>query len=400
MARTKPSLPGRRATPSWPWVVAVASLTVFIAANLVYPSDDADLLWIGMFTGILGAFVVVGAILSTRVPGNAVGPVLLLSGALLATTIAVGAVSVMGARTGAMSPEVVALAGHINDAGFTLPIIVVLIGVPLIFPDGRLLSPRWRWIVVLAVVAYGSSLVAQVFGPDPIGAAEVPNPLAVPARFPVLEVLDAFANGSSVIGFGAAIAAVVVRYRRGDPIERQQLKWPAASVALALVFPVAFVAPPGLAADIAFLIGLVALLTLPICIGIAVLRYRLYEIDRVISRTLSWAIVTGTLLAVFVATVVGLQGLLDDLTQGGTLAVAASTLVAFALFQPLRRRVQHAVDRRFDRARYDGERTAAGLADRLRHEVDLGAVGVSLTGAVERSLRPTTVGLWLRDQDR
>jgi hypothetical protein len=144
----------------------------------------------------------------------------------------------------------------------------------------------------------------------------------------------------------------------------------------------------------------VALLTLPICIGIAVLRYRLYEIDRVISRTLSWAIVTGTLLAVFVATVVGLQGLLDDLTQGGTLAVAASTLIAFALFQPLRRRVQHAVDRRFDRARYDGERTAAGLADRLRHEVDLGAVGVSLTGAVERSLRPTTVGLWLRDQDR
>jgi hypothetical protein len=392
----QPALATRR--PRWPWVVAVASLGLFVTANLADPSAEADLLWTGMFTGILAAFVIVGAILTTRVPGNAVGPVLLFSGALLATTIAIGTLSIVGAATGALPMEVVALAGLINDAGFTLPIIVVLIGIPLIFPDGRLLSPRWRWIVVLAVVAYLCSVTAQALGPGPVGASGLPNPFAVPALYPVLEVLDAFANGSSVIGFGAAIAAIVVRYRRGDPIERQQLKWPAASIALALVFPIAFVVPEGPIADTAFLLGLIALLTLPIGIGIAVMRYRLYEIDRIISRTLSWGLVTGVLILVFGGLVIGLQALLDGWTQGGgTLAVAASTLIAFALFQPLRRRVQRAVDRRFDRARYDGERTAAAFAERLREEVDLGTVQTTLTGSVEHALRPAVIGVWLRE---
>jgi hypothetical protein len=384
-----------RTRPRWPWAIAVGSLSLFAFANLLYLSADADLVWTGMFTAILGAFVMVGALLTTRVPGNAVGPVLLLSGALLATTIAIGTLSVIGAMSGLVPVEVVTLAGLINDAGFTLPIIVVLIGVPLIFPDGRLLSPRWRWIVRLAVVAYAASLVAQVLGPGPIGAAELPNPFAVPALFPLLEALDAFANASSVVGFAAAIVAVVIRYRRGDPIVRQQLKWPAASIALALVFPIAFVAEDGPVADAAFLLGLVSLLTLPICIGIAVARYRLYEIDRIVSRTLSWAIVTGVLVAVFAVLVVGLQAALDDLTQGGTLAVAASTLVAFALFQPVRRKVQRAVDRRFDRARYDADLTAAAFAERLRDEVDLTTLAGELERTTLAALRPAGATLWL-----
>ena len=136
--------------------------------------------------------------------------------------------------------------------------------------------------------------------------------------------------------------------------------------------------------------------TVPIAIGIAVLRYKLYEIDRLVSRTIGWALVTGVLVAIFAVGVLALQALLAGFTQGQTLAVAASTLTAFALFQPVRRRVQTAVDRRFDRARYDGERTAAAFADRLREQVDLVSLSGDITGTVDTALRPTSIGVWLR----
>ena len=137
-------------------------------------------------------------------------------------------------------------------------------------------------------------------------------------------------------------------------------------------------------------------LAMPIAIGIAVTRYRLYEIDRIISRTIGWAIVTGALVAVFVGLVVTLQGALASVADQGTLAVAISTLVAFALFQPLRRRVQRAVDRRFDRARYDGELTAAAFAGRLRNEVDLEGLEADITATVAFALHPATASIWVR----
>ncbi len=176
---------------------------------------------------------------------------------------------------------------------------------------------------------------------------------------------------------GLGLAGQVVRYRRGTGIERLQVRWLAAAVSVVLV---GFI---GLFLELVIrttsgplasaLIAYAGILLMPIAIGIAVLRYRLYEIDRLISRTIGWAIVTGILVAVFGVLVVALQAALTPVTDESTLAVAASTLVAFALFQPLRRRVQRAVDRRFDRARYDGERVAAGFAERLRNQVDLEA---------------------------
>jgi len=137
-------------------------------------------------------------------------------------------------------------------------------------------------------------------------------------------------------------------------------------------------------------------MTIPIATGIAVLRYHLYDIDRVISRSIGWAAVTSVLVAVFVVAVVALQALLEGITQGQTLAVAASTLLAAALFQPLRRRVQVAVDRRFDRARYDGERTAAAFGERLRNEVDLAGLETELTETVALALRPGSTTVWIR----
>ena len=145
-----------------------------------------------------------------------------------------------------------------------------------------------------------------------------------------------------------------------------------------------------------FIVALVAAAGIPIAVGIAILRYRLYDIDRLISRTIGWAVVTAVLVAVFVGGVVVMQAALAPVTRENTFAVAVSTLVAFALFQPLRRRVQRVVDRRFDRARYDGQRTTAVFAERVRNEVDLGTLHAELVATAAEAVRPTGAGLWLR----
>ena len=392
----------------WPWVVALASIVIFVVSNLAYPEGESDLVWTAMFAGIIAAFVVVGALLCVRVPSNPIGLVMLGSGVTLAATVTLGMFSVLAADRGDVPIELITLAALLNDIGFTVPIVVVLIGVPLIFPDGRLLSPRWRWIIVVSVAALTATALAQLLGPRPIGSVEVANPFYAPALAPLVEMLDTFSSWSSIIGFGAAALAVVIRYRRGDDIERHQLKWLiAVAVVAAIAFPFAFIFPGTFAADLAFLLGLLALLALPLVIAIAILRYRLYDIDRLVSRTIGWGLVTGVLGAMFVILVIALQGLLAALTQGlvaeftqgQTLAVAASTLVAFACFQPLRRRVQRAVDERFDRSRVDGQRTADAFAERLRDEVDLESLAAELERTVVGAIRPTAAALWLPDQN-
>jgi hypothetical protein len=164
----------------------------------------------------------------------------------------------------------------------------------------------------------------------------------------------------------AAAAAIVVRYRRGDLVERLQIRWLGAAIAICVVGFTGTATESALRGDngplLTLLVLYVGILAIPIAIGTAVLRYRLYEIDRLISRTISWALVTGVLVVAFATGVVALQAVLEGLTQGETLAVAASTLVVFALFQPVRRRVQRIVDRRFDRARYDGQKVVDAFA--------------------------------------
>jgi hypothetical protein len=377
-------------------MVATAALVVFGLANVIYPADEADRLFTAMFGAIMFAFVLVGALLSVRVPRNVIGPMLLGSGTTLAVTVAVGTLAVVAATSGDLPTPVIAGALLLNDIGFIVPIIVVLIGVPLVFPDGRLLSPRWRWILVMAIAALMAQAVSDTFGPGPLGAREIANPFAIPALEPILATLSALAFLLLEVGFTGAVLAVVLRYRRGGEVERHQLKWLIAVVGVAAVaFPVAFIVPISLVADAAFLTGYLALLALPLAIGIAILRYRLYDIDRIISRTIGWTIVSGLLVAAFAVLVIGLQSMLAGVTQGDTLAVAASTLVAFALFQPLRRTVQHAVDRRFDRARYDAQLTVDAFAERLRDEVDLDTLATELERTVVGTMRPSAASVWL-----
>ena len=147
---------------------------------------------------------------------------------------------------------------------------------------------------------------------------------------------------------------------------------------------------------LAWIPAILAYPTIPIAISVAVLRYRLLEIDRIVSRTIAYTLVTGILAMVFAAAILLLQGLLATFTQGQTVAVAASTLAVFALFQPVRRRVQRVVDRRFDRGRYDAERTALAFSERLRHEVDMEAVTLDLAQTTRQTVAPTSLAIWLR----
>jgi hypothetical protein len=286
---------------------------------------------------------------------------------------------------------------------------VLYASVMFVFPSGRLPAGRWGTFARIGLPVAILAAVVALFGPTvnvnlsayPSGVT-VPNPFAVGPELPVWDLL---ASGTSfviqlVVMFGAGIS-LVWRFRRASGIERLQLRWigaAAAAVVLAVLLGlvVGSLAPALAEAGVVWIPAIFAFAGIPVTIGIAVLRYRLYEIDRIISRTIGWAITTGLVVAVFAGLIVGLQALLAPIVRESTLAVAASTLVAAALVQPVRRRVQAVVDRRFNRSRYDAERTAAAFATRLRDEVELEAVADDLRVTVARSVHPTGSGLWLR----
>jgi hypothetical protein len=277
-----------------------------------------------------------------------------------------------------------------------------------LFPTGKLPEGRWRRYAALVLGLIWGMVIISAFWPvltvEPAGAAgiiEIPNPIGLlPPR--ILDIrLPAQWMGPVVLPLilVASIAAIAGRYRGSRDLERLQMRWLVAAFgSIAIAVPAGLVIatvfdPRG---EVAWVPASLAFLLPPIAIGIAVTRYRLYEIDRFISRGLSWAVLSGLLLAVYAGAVLLLQTVLGDVIQGQTVAVAGSTLLAAALFQPLRRRIQVAVDHRFNRARYDAERTATDFAERLRDEVDLTALSGDIVGVVDTALRPSTIGVWIR----
>ena len=370
----------------------IASI-VISALTLVAP--DADPTGGLLFGAATLSFGLVGLLLVVRAPGNRIGPVLVLAGALLAFAYGCDVYGQAGAAAEPAWPGS-AYASLLGDALFVIPIIVALIGIPLIFPDGHLISRRWRLVVWLTVMALTANTLSTLIGPS-TATSGVDNPFAVPGLEPLAAFLGGFASASSVVGFGAAAAALWIRYRRGDTTERQQLKWLVAVAALAAVFfPIAFIVPVPEIGNVAFILGSLTLVAMPLAIAVAILRYRLYDIDRIVSRTISYGVITALLVAVFLVVNVGLQAALSSVTSSNAWAVAGSTLLAAALFTPVRLRVQHVVDRRFDRARYDADRLTIEFGDRLRDEVDLSTLGDELDATVRRAFAPAGVGLWLR----
>jgi len=379
--------------------LGVAAVTAVVAGLLLMPPERStpDLL---LFLVVVVTVSGVGTFLAMRVPGNVIGWLLLASGLLFGYGILSGGYAYRSIDDPTGLWPGTALLGWLNNLLFLPPVMIVVVAVPLVFPDGHLLSPRWRWVAAALAIGTLAAGVRPAFAPGPMGDLGIDNPFGRPGLEPLINTIDTLAAVTALPVFIASMASVVVRYRRGGPIERHQLKWLIAVTALAAAsLPFAFVGGTlGLtvAANAAWFVGFLAIAALPIAIGIAILRYRLFEIDRIISRTLGWAIVTGVLVAVFAGAVVLLQAALTPFTHENTIAVAASTLVAFALFQPLRRRVQRAVDRRFDRARYDGQKTVDAFAEQLRDRVELTAIRGGVLATVDTVVRPTSMGLWLR----
>lgn len=348
------------------------------------------------FLAVSTSYVLVGLLLSGRRGAGRIATVLLAGGALLAATpfgYSVGGELVFENPANVQANALFIIGPVAFGPAFSL----ILPVLALVFPTGGLPSRRWHMPVALVIGALGVGTALELLRPGRITDAEGSlNPFGVnwlPASLLDISItlISVGIVGSMVLG----VAAVLIRYRHGDGTLRQQLRWFVAA-ALLVAVPLPLSALTGEGGPFWGAVACVGLLLVPISVGIAVTRHRLYEIDRLLSRTIGWALVTGILVATFSAMVVGLQALLVGVTQGQTLAVAASTLVAFALFQPVRRRVQSAVDRRFDRTRYDGERTVAAFTARLRDQIDLAGLQADLATTVGAALHPASTGVWVR----
>jgi hypothetical protein len=375
-------------------VLAIASIATFIVVAITRPGTD--FVYATLFGAATTSFVLVGFVLLDRVPGNRIGAMLMIAGTLFAVAFGLDAYATAAAAAQPPWPGA-ALASVIGDPIFIWPIVIALVGIPVVFPDGHLISSRWRWLVGLAVVAVIADALSSMLVPGVVGNTNLQNPLAIPELAPITAALGAFSSLTSIIGFGGAAAALWVRYRRGDLIERQQLKWLLAVAAVAAIFyPIAFIIPDTTVSGVAFILGSLTLVAFPIAIAVAILRYRLFEIDRIVSRTVAYLLITAVLVATYALAILVLQAPLGTVTGGDTVSVALSTLFVAAMFQPVMRRVRRAVDRRFDRARVDAERTTAAFSERLRDQVDIAAVVDDLDRTVRGALKPTSIGLWLR----
>ena len=382
------------------WALAVGGPIAILAWSLLMVEDigAVDDAWaIPLYGLVVSTWGVVGAFLATRRPDNRTGWLLWTIGVGLGLALAGQAWAYAGVQSSAgvlPGTMVGATLGQLFNPTFMLIVLV-----PMLFPDGRFMSRTWAAAGLISVLAAAAMLVGSAIRPGPLeGMPELDNPLGVPALAGVSELLIGLANLYTLPALLIGIAAAVVRFHRGSAVERKQLQWFGSVLVLALLMLLTTFVVPAPYDQLAWVVASLSIGLVPIAIGIAVLRYRLYEIDRLISRTIGWALVTGLLVGAFALLVLGSSAVLEPLTGGNTLAVAGSTLVVALLFAPVRSRVQRAVDRRFDRSRYDGERTLAAFGERLRDEVDLATIRADVLATVETSVRPTRVGLWLRER--
>jgi hypothetical protein len=336
-------------------------------------------------------YATVGLVLSLRRPANPIG--WLYAAAGLVWSLGIPGDAWVGQLVAEQRPlplaAQVAAVGEFNWApatvlGVTLPALLV--------PDGRLRSRRWRPVAVAGVVAAVLVGVGAGLAPGRLEDNPIANPFGLAG--PAGAVAATMAGVGTILwaaSLVASLACVVLRFRSSRGVERQQLRWVAAGAAAAVAGLLAGAAAPQgtLVASVLY----ASVLCIPLAVAVAVLRYRLWDLDHLVSRTVTYAVVTALLVVPYLLIVPAAGRLVAG---SGSLAVAAATLAAAALFQPLRRRVQDLVDRRFNRRRYDAARTVEGFAARLRDQVDLDALSAELLAVVDHTMQPAAASLWLR----
>jgi hypothetical protein len=384
------------------WLLALtANLLTYVFFVVPDPTRSPAVETFGWMTSSLPfmAFVTVGTVIVAHRPKNVIGWLCCAIGAAASFS---GLGSSSAARSIAADPDRIPGAPVLHLLGqvqFVVPLLGLLPVLVLVFPTGRLPSRRWRpvlWIVAAGLALYVASTMLK---PGPAGDGLPDNPLGIAAADRLLGPIVAVSGLLLAVFVVLVLASLVVRFRRARGDERQQLKWLLYGVILLVLLiptvgrvveriPSPFVGP---------VFAAVMFSIVPVAIGLAVLKYRLYDIDRIISRTLAYALLTALLAGLYGVVVLVLGQLFGDVSaHPPNWAVAAATLGVAALFQPARRRIQALVDRRFNRHKYDVARTVEAFSARLRNEVDLDTLSAELLTVIDQTMQPTRVSMWLR----
>ena len=360
------------------------------------------------------AFPIVGALVASRRPRNPIGWILLADGLLWMVLAVTDSYFVYGVARPGSVPYPVAV-GTIGNQWLWMTAVGLLgIYLLLLFPDGRLLSKRWRLLAWLSGVAIALFSVAEGLAPGPLeNQGGVQNPFGLDG-LPWLSAAGYIVAPLFPLCILASAVSLVLRYRRSGGEVRQQIKWVAFVASLAgLLYLCAMIIGQVLVVskdggklptlpwwlDLLFSVAVLGFAAVPVAIGFAILRYRLYDIDIIINRTLVYGSLTASLLTLYFGGVATMQAVFRALTgqeQQPQLAVVVSTLAIAALFNPLRRRIQSFIDRRFYRRKYDARKTLEGFSSRLREETDLETLNNDLSGVVRETIQPAHVSLWLR----
>jgi hypothetical protein len=375
--------------------VGNAAGLVLSVANGSFRQDLGDAL---ILRAVFAAFLVVGCLILARRPDNVIGWIFAAVGLLWMTGGLVEAYAEYAYVTDPGSLPAPLVAAWLFTWVWDPAIVLTLVFPLLLFPTGRSLSPRWRPLTWLAVGLTGAYTVLGMLHPtlDLPEERTTANPIGVAGADIDAAPLGAVLTSLLLLVFVGAIASLVVRFRRSRGVERQQLKWFTYAGGLVLLAPLGSFLLPKLGN-----LPWVVVVALPIAAGIAVLRYRLYDIDQLINRTLVYGLLTALLGAVYAAVVLVLgQGFGGIGAEPPSWAVAGATLAVAALFGPARRRIQAVVDRRFNRRKYDAAKTAEAFSKRLRDEIDLDTLLAELLAVVDQTMQPTRASLWLRSPSR